>query len=139
MRSDPPLSQDRLDAAIAVVASRLSGELCTRDMARAAALSEFHFSRAFRKSTGQSPYAYVIARRMDAAKALLRDTGMPIARVAASVGYATQAHFTGAFRQHTGTTPKVFRTAQARQAHAAPRPFTFEMEACAENKTPSCI
>lgn len=120
MRSDPPLSRERLEASLAVVNSRLAAELCTRDMALAAGLSEFHFSRAFKKSTGQSPYAYVIARRIEAAKRLLGESSLPIVRVAACVGYTTQAHFTGAFRQHTGTTPKVYRDSFVAQPAGEP-------------------
>ncbi len=126
MRSDPPLSDERLEASLAVVNSRLSAELSTKDMARAAGLSEFHFSRAFKKSTGQSPYAYIIARRIEAAKVLLGEGRLPIVQVAAAVGYTTQAHFTGAFRQHTGTTPKVYRDGFVARAPALPVGATAE-------------
>ncbi|MEM9041038.1 MAG: AraC family transcriptional regulator [Actinomycetota bacterium] len=63
-----------------------------------------HMVRSFTKAFGTSPNAYLIARRIDAARPLLLE-GMPIAQVATTVGFYDQAHFTRHFKRHVATTP----------------------------------
>jgi AraC-like DNA-binding protein len=66
--------------------------------------STAHLVRSFTASFGVSPHAYLIGRRIDAARRLLL-TGMPASRVAAEVGFYDQAHLTRHFKRHTSTTP----------------------------------
>jgi AraC-like DNA-binding protein len=76
-------------------------------LARAAAVldrSVPHLVRSFSRRYGLSPYAYVIGRRIDAARRLLLD-GAPPAEAAAAVGFYDQAHFTRHFKKHTSATP----------------------------------
>jgi AraC family transcriptional regulator len=63
----------------------------------------------FKRCFGQPPYQYVLARRVERAKAMLRDQSRPIANIAAACGFATQAHLNSAFKQRTGVTPGVYR------------------------------
>jgi AraC family transcriptional regulator len=72
-------------------------------------MSYFHFSRAFKQSTGVSPNVYMIEQRIQRAKKLLSETEIPIADVALRVGFASQSHFTTTFRRLAWTTPKTFR------------------------------
>lgn len=72
-------------------------------------MSYFHFSRAFKQSTGVSPNAYMIDQRIERAKKLLADTDLPIADIALRAGFASQSHFTTTFRRLAWTTPKAFR------------------------------
>jgi AraC-like DNA-binding protein len=64
-------------------------------------------ARAFSAAFGIAPHAYVLGRRMDAARNRILD-GQPLADVAASVGFADQAHLSRRFLQHLGTTPGRF-------------------------------
>lgn len=68
------------------------------------AASPAHLVRCFTRAYGIPPHAYVIGRRIDAARPRLLD-GEPIARVAAGVGFFDQAHLTRHFKRHVGTTP----------------------------------
>ena len=72
-------------------------------------MSYFHFSRAFKQSTGVSPNVYLTEQRIDRAKKLLSETELPIADIALRTGFASQSHFTTTFRKLVWTTPKAFR------------------------------
>lgn len=60
------------------------------------------------------PYAYVVGRRIDAARRLLLEGARP-AEVATTVGFYDQAHFTRHFKKHTSTTPASYARGHARQ------------------------
>lgn len=66
--------------------------------------SPAHLVRCFTQTFGIAPHAYVLGRRIEAARPRLLD-GEPIARVAASVGFVDQSHLTRHFKRHVGTTP----------------------------------
>jgi AraC-like DNA-binding protein len=73
-------------------------------------------ARSFSATFGIAPHAYVLGRRMDAARDRILD-GQPLADVAAAVGFADQAHLSRRFRQHLGTTPGRF--ARSHREHGA--------------------
>lgn len=112
------LPSAKLDQVVTFIEDRLGDGLKLHELAATVRLSQFHFARKFRLSTGQSPHAYLTLRRMERAKRLLRETDTPLAQVAREVGYQTQAHFTGVFRRYVGLTPRTFRV-QARGAQPA--------------------
>jgi AraC family transcriptional regulator len=99
----------QLRLATEYVEAHLDEELTLENLAAAPAMSPFRFARAFKKATGESPRQYVIARRIERAKELLRRSDRELAEVANLVGFATQSHFTTVFRQRCGTTPKRYR------------------------------
>jgi AraC-like DNA-binding protein len=72
-----------------------------------------HLVRSFTREFGLSPYAYVLGRRIDAARALLLRGAAP-AEVAAAVGFYDQAHFTRHFKRHTSVTPAAYARSHAR-------------------------
>lgn len=75
------------------------------DIAREAAMSEYHFFRAFRAVTGTSPHRYLMKRRMEAARELLLSGHASVLDVALLSGYADAASFTKAFRKFHGSVP----------------------------------
>lgn len=84
------------------------------DLAQLAALvglSQAHFSRAFKASTGLAPYRWQLDARIRRAQALLLDTRSSLDRVAKSTGFADAVHFGRTFRKFTGTTPAAWRNA----------------------------
>jgi AraC-like DNA-binding protein len=86
-------------------------------LARAAAAldrSVPHLVRSFSRRYGLSRYAYVVGRRIDAARRLLLEGAGP-AEVATAVGFCDQAHFTRHFKRHTATTPARYARSHARQ------------------------
>lgn len=79
------------------------------DLARAAGLSPAYFSRLFRAATGRDPQTFLIERRMQAAQRLLAETALPVAAVAARLGYADPYFFTRQFTARVGCAPRRFR------------------------------
>jgi len=92
-----------------LVDSRIAEPLRLDELAGRAGLSRSHFSRAFRLSMGMTPRAYVEARRVLRAKALLERGEQGIAHIAAATGFSTQSKLTTAFRRAVGVTPAVYR------------------------------
>lgn len=88
-------------------------ELSLPRLAAEAHLSEFHFARMFRASMGCTVHDWVAARRLDRARALLRETALPLADVAAACGYASASHLSQRFKAGTGATPGNYRRTPA--------------------------
>lgn len=105
--------QRRIQQAIALMEAKFASKLTRDDVARAANLSPFHFSRLFRRVMGLSPHEYLLQRRLCYARHLLTATrgDRSIAHVAAEAGFADQAHLTRQFRRVYGVTPGAFRRA----------------------------
>jgi len=79
--------------------------------ARAAEMSEAHFSRQFKRSTGLAPSQYFIGLRIAAARQLLRETNRSIISIGMDVGYSSPSHFSQVFRKETGVSPGAYRGA----------------------------
>jgi AraC-like DNA-binding protein len=99
--------QERL--ATELIAANLDGELSQSEIAREVGLSPGHFARAFRATTGLPPHRWLLERRIDKAKALLRETADPLADLAIQCGFADQSHFTRAFTRAVGIPPGAWR------------------------------
>lgn len=93
------------------VDSHLDAPLGLCELAAQACLSEFHFARMFRVSTGFAPHAWVLARRLRRARQLLGASQLPLAEVALACGFASQAHFGNVFRRVHGLSPGQWRQA----------------------------
>lgn len=101
----------RIRRAVELMHARLGENLPLDEIAAAAYLSPFHFSRLFKKLAGTTPHAYLANLRAARAQVLLADSDLSITEVGARVGYASPSHFSKAFRQTTGLTPRAFRAA----------------------------
>ena len=89
--------RDLLDA-------RLFEAVTLNDAGAELGASPTHLVRCFTRTFGVAPHAYVLGRRIDAARRQLLD-GRPLAEVAVAVGFHDQSHLTRHFRRHVGTTP----------------------------------
>jgi AraC-like DNA-binding protein len=78
-------------------------------LARAALMSTAHFSRQFRATYGETPYSYLMTRRIERAKALLRHGEMSVTEVCVAVGCSSLGSFSARFTQLVGETPTVYR------------------------------
>jgi AraC family transcriptional regulator len=78
-------------------------------LAGLAGLSQSHFSRAFKASTGMAPYRWQLDARIRRAQALLIDTRVSLDQVAETTGFADAVHFGRTFRKLTGATPAAWR------------------------------
>jgi len=103
------LSGYRLNRVVEFIDANLEHDISLADLATAAELSPFHFSREFRKSTGKTPQQYVMQQRLERAKLLLARPDLPIVEVSLRTGFKNQSHFTSWFRKYTNFTPKLWR------------------------------
>ena len=90
------------------IRTNLAERIRVSDMAHIAGLDVFKFARALRREFQTTPYALVIATRIEVAEHLLR-SGMSVADAAQSVGFCDQSHLTRHFRRRLGTTPSKIR------------------------------
>ncbi len=78
-------------------------------LARAALMSTAHFSRQFRAAYGETPYAYLMTRRIERAKALLRRGDLSVTEVCMAVGCTSLGSFSARFTEVVGETPTAYR------------------------------
>ena len=88
-------------------------------MARAALMSPAHFSRKFRAAYGETPYAYLMTRRIERAKALLRQ-GRSVTDTCMAVGCTSLGSFSSRFREIVGETPTQYRARDHRHLESVP-------------------
>jgi AraC family transcriptional regulator len=91
------------------IASNLDKDLSLPDLAGLSGASPHHFGELFRQSTGMSPHRYVLVRRIERAKDLLRNPMLNVLDVAVQTGFRDQSHFTKVFRRIAGMTPSQYR------------------------------
>ncbi len=92
-----------------MLAGDLTGFTPLHDIAGACGLSVSHFSRAFRRTTGLAPHAWLLHMRVEAAKEMLRRRDAGLSIVALACGFADQSHFTRVFTQRVGLSPGAWR------------------------------
>jgi AraC-like DNA-binding protein len=109
-------------------------------------VSEAHFARSFKEAFGVPPHRYLLTRRIERAKALLRDTDLPITHIAFQTGWGSLGTFGRTFRDITGQSPGAVRAreraagheptevAPARATKVAARNHTSEL-----GRVPACI
>lgn len=108
-KTSPSMPGPRLNRVMAFIEENLAVDLYISTLAEVAGMSSFYFCRSFKQSTGITPHQFVLARRMERAKDLLRQERIPLMEVAHKVGFTDQSQFTRVFRKIVGTTPSQFR------------------------------
>lgn len=96
-------------AALEFIKAHFSEPISLPDMAAAVNMSQYYFSRQFKKECGYSPHEFLILTRINRAKHLLKTTAMPVKVIAQSVGYRNVTTFTNAFTSRVGLSPSLFR------------------------------
>ena len=107
------LSRERLQRVRAYIEAHLADRFTLTDLAGVACLSPYHFSRSFKLALGIGPQRYVVQRRVERAKTLMRRTNRPLAWIALEAGFADQSHLTQVFRREMGVTPGRYRAERA--------------------------
>jgi AraC family transcriptional regulator len=105
----PTLSQTQQTRVQDYIRAHLAHPIGLADLAAIAGTSQTSFARAFKRSTGTSPYRYLTQERIQQASRLLTATTMPIAEIALACGFSHQEHLTRLFHRETGTTPAAYR------------------------------
>jgi AraC-like DNA-binding protein len=89
-------------------------------LARAASMSPSHFSRRFRATYGETPYGYLMTRRIERAKALLRRADMSVTEVCMAVGCTSLGSFSARFTELVGGSPSAYRARDHRATAEIP-------------------
>lgn len=92
-------------------------------LARSAGVSRAHFNRCFKRAFGETPHQYLLSRRMERAKALLRAGDLSVTEVCHAVGFTSLGSFSTQFRRFVGESPSAYRR------HPAP-PELEQLPAC---------
>ncbi|HKM72666.1 MAG TPA: AraC family transcriptional regulator [Stellaceae bacterium] len=107
------LSRERLQRVYDYIEAHLDDRLTLAELAGVACLSPYHFSRSFKQAVGVGTQRYVMLRRLERAKSLMRRSNQPLALIAQEAGFTDQSHLTAIFRRETGMTPGRYRGAIA--------------------------
>lgn len=89
-------------------------------LARSALMSTAHFSRQFREAYGETPYSYLMTRRIERAKALLRRGDVSMTDACVAVGCSSLGSFSAKFSEVVGMSPSEYRAADHRSLLAIP-------------------
>jgi AraC-like DNA-binding protein len=96
----------------------LAAPITIDGLSRRAALSPYHFIRVFRWAYKQTPHQYLIRRRIEKAKELLRSSELPITDICTLVGFESLGSFSTLFRKQVGLSPRSYRNAASRTSLA---------------------
>ena len=121
--AETALDPRRLQRVLEFVEAHLESDISVEDLASTAALSRFHFTRAFKAATGKTPRQHVSERRLQLAKSLLAGGDRSLMEIALACNFSSQANFARAFRRSTGVTPGKYR---AKAAADAKRPIAAQ-------------
>jgi AraC-like DNA-binding protein len=102
------LNVERLDR---YIMDNLARRISVAELAQQACLSPSHFHAQFKDSVGLTPHQYLLKTRLDRAARLLRESGLPLIRIAEECGFSSQSALTTAMRRYLGLTPKRVRGA----------------------------
>lgn len=104
-------AKDRMDAAS-------EEEWPVERLASVSGVSEAHFARSFKEAFGVPPHRYLLTRRIERAKALLRDTDRPIIDIMLETGWSSLGTFGRVFKDITGESPTELRAREQATAHS---------------------
>ncbi len=102
------LARHALRAVEEYIHAHLDQNIALADLADVAHLSEFHFARLFKQTTGLSPHQFVIQHRVERAKRLITEGQLSLAQIAIAVGFSDQSQLNRHFKRLVGVTPKRF-------------------------------
>lgn len=113
VRVDPMRSQAlapwQIRGVVTYVTLNLASPIRNADLAAVARLSNRYFTKVFKDSFALTPCAYVMQRRVQRAKELMRSTDEILAQIALICGFADQAHFSKVFKREAGVSPMQWR------------------------------
>jgi AraC family transcriptional regulator len=110
------ISPFKLRRVVDHIETHLGDKISVAELAELAQLSTAHFARAFRRATGEAPHHFILGRRIERVRELLRDPALDLTTVALRAGFSSHAHMTSAFQKQTGLTPAAWRGAIAEAA-----------------------
>lgn len=99
------LADWQIRTATEMIEAQLDGNLPLSQLSQACRLSPGYFARAFKISLGMTPHRWMLNRRIERAKHLMRTTKLSLSEIATASGFQNQSHFSRAFRHMIGTKP----------------------------------
>ncbi len=105
----PGIAGCKMRRLIEFIEENLDRDLSLEAMAAEVVVSPLYLPRAFKTAFGQSPHQYVLERRVERAKQLLRNTDKPIVEVALAAGFSSQSHLSNWFLRLVGVSPATYR------------------------------
>ncbi len=114
----PPLGKIELAKLTEYIEDNIDRSIGLAELAAVVNVSRFHFSRLFKRSTGETAIAFVEQCRIRRSQTLIAETDAPLAEVALMTGFADQSHFTRRFHRMVGSTPAQFAREQGRRRSA---------------------
>lgn len=100
----------RLRSVLDYIRDNLAKPMTLNELAGIACLSEYHFARRFKESTGYSPYQFVLYQRLSAAAELLAKENISVKAAAYRVGFSNSRHFSASFKAWSGKTPAEYKS-----------------------------
>jgi AraC-like DNA-binding protein len=114
--SASPGDERRMSRVLRHIDENASEPVDLDQLAGVAAMSKYHFLRAFRRTTGLTPHQFLLGVRMRRAAVQLRTTIAPVSAVAFAAGFGDLSTFNGRFRDIFGMSPRDFRKSRGRKA-----------------------
>src|ERR1017187_9030706 len=103
------LTRNQARRVLDFIESNLSRELTLSELAGVAGLSLHHFARMFKRTMRAAPHRYVLERRVERAKGMLRTAGASLVEISLSTGFCSHSNFTSTFGRMVGATPAEFQ------------------------------
>lgn len=91
------------------ISEHFAEKITIEQLSSLAGLSSYHFIRTFKKQTGFTPYEYILNTRMNTARYLLKNSGLPVKDICFSTGFSCESIFCTAFKRIEGMTPAQYR------------------------------
>ncbi len=109
-RNPGVIADRRLRRVLEFMRHHSAQDLTVAELAREAGVSRFHFINLFKKACGTTPHQHLVKLRLERAAAMLENTDLSIAALAASCGFVAPSHFSAAFRRHFGQTASEYKS-----------------------------
>lgn len=97
------------ESVISYINEHFAQTISVEELAASAGLSQYHFIRTFKKETGFTPHEYLVNIRINTAKYLLKNSGLPVKDICFNTGFSCESVFCSAFKKHMGMTPVEYR------------------------------
>ncbi|TWA93579.1 AraC-like DNA-binding protein [Bradyrhizobium stylosanthis] len=106
------LARPQIARVVSFIEDNIAQALCLSELSEVAGLSRVQLVRQFKQATGRPPHSFILQRRIERAKELLKRSDSTIVGVALDLGFHSQGHFTKVFSKFAGMTPGRWRSSQ---------------------------
>ncbi len=106
---DEVMRSGRIHKALRWLEENMASPISMIDVANLVSMSERNFQRQFKRETGQTPHGFLMKIRLEAVRQHLRETDLPVDKIARRCGFFSGEHVAKLFRKHLGTSPCEYR------------------------------